>query len=188
MTAAAAAADFCRQQLSQSRNTQRDSGESCITCDQALSLPPPSPSLSSIPILLAVLSPAFISQPSPYTLLSLLVSIGVSSDTAIPYISHEQLARIGVPSHSTHTLLSLVLAPTCLFILSLFCPSVLLPSHCISLPSSGQRVAISQTHRPLRFALSIFLHFIRLFRFSFFPGRSSQLAPSSFISPLPVVT
>ncbi len=102
---AAAAASLCRQQLL----AKHDECMSLLTSSQDLSFPPLEPSLSLVPILIAVLSTAFSTCPNGHHLLSLLVSIGVVSDSGIPFISHDQLARIGVPSHSMDTLLSLVM-------------------------------------------------------------------------------
>lgn len=107
VAAAAAAAELCRQRLV----LKQDQGVLAPPSPRPLSIPifpPPAPSLACIPILLAALTPAFSSRQSPQRLLSLLVHAGISSDDSIPYISHAQMAAIGVQSHMTHAVLTLV--------------------------------------------------------------------------------
>jgi hypothetical protein len=107
VAAAAAAANLCRQRLV----LKQDQCVSSPPSPRPLSIPPPAPSLACIPILLAALTPAFSSRQSPQQLLSLLVHAGISSDESIPYISHAQMAAVGVPSHLTHAVLTLVRSP-----------------------------------------------------------------------------
>ncbi len=106
--AAAAAVQLCRQQLNAKHDPYATSESASSHQDNCF--PPYAAALScdSVPILIAVLSLAFPSRPNARTFASLLASIGISSDNQIPYMSRDQLALIGLPSHATERLLPLV--------------------------------------------------------------------------------
>lgn len=106
--AAAAAVQLCRQQLN-AKHDPYTTSESAPSHQEICFPPYPTfVSFNSVPILLAVLSPSFPSRPNARALTSLLASNGISSDSQIPYMSRDQLALIGVSSHATERVLSLV--------------------------------------------------------------------------------